>query len=61
VPRTPRKILNDPKHWLARAKEARRQATEMRDPEARRQMLAIAEGFERVAQLIAKRQTQTLH
>lgn len=39
----------DPKHWLERAEEARAVADGMRDPEARRAMLEIAERYERIA------------
>ena len=38
-----------PAQWLARAVEARRIAEGMRDPIARREMLAIAAGYERLA------------
>jgi hypothetical protein len=38
-----------PAQWLARAAEARRIAEGMRDPIARREMLAIAAGYGRLA------------
>ena len=40
----------DAKHWLDRAEEARRQADELTHPPARREMLLIAAGYERLAQ-----------
>ena len=36
-------------HWLIRAEDARTLADEMRDLEARRTMLAIAVGYEKLA------------
>jgi hypothetical protein len=33
--------INDPKHWLDRAKEARALAEQMNDPEAKRTMLKM--------------------
>ena len=33
--------INDPKHWLDRAKEARALAEQMDDPEAKRTMLKV--------------------
>ena len=36
-------------HWRALAAEARARADEMSDPEAKRIMLSIAEGYERLA------------
>lgn len=38
-----------PEHWLARAQEARTMADGMNDPEAIREMLKIAESYERIA------------
>ena len=43
--------INDPKHWLDRAKEARALAEQMNDPEAKRTMLKNADDYERLAQL----------
>ena len=45
---------NAPK-WCALAAEARTIATTMADPEARRIMRQIAEGYERLAMLAGKR------
>jgi hypothetical protein len=42
--------INDPKHWLDRAKEARALAEQMDDPEAKRTMLKNADDYERLAQ-----------
>jgi hypothetical protein len=42
--------INDPKHWLDRAKEARALAEHMDDPEAKRTMLKNADDYERLAQ-----------
>jgi hypothetical protein len=41
--------INDPKHWLGRAKEARALAEQLDDPEAKRTMLATADDYERLA------------
>ena len=38
--------INDPKHWLDRAKEARALAEQMNDPEAKRTMLKNADDYE---------------
>ncbi|HET7021395.1 MAG TPA: hypothetical protein VFI58_11830 [Xanthobacteraceae bacterium] len=40
-------ILDDPKHWLERAEEARSIADQLSDPDSRRMMLRIAEDYER--------------
>jgi hypothetical protein len=42
-------ILDDPKHWLERAEEARSIADQLSDPDSRRMMLRIAENYERFA------------
>jgi len=42
-------LLNDPKHWLGRAKEMRLLAQEMVDPESKRMMLKIADDYESLA------------
>ncbi len=47
--------IDDPEHWLERAEEARTIAEEMRDPQARLGMLAVAEGYERLAARAAER------
>ena len=43
-------LINDPKHWRERAEEARRIAEDMADQEAKRMMLSIAAGYDRLAQ-----------
>ena len=45
-----RALINDPAHWRDRAEEARRIAEEMVDPDAKRMMLNIAAGYDRLAQ-----------
>jgi hypothetical protein len=47
--------INDPKHWLDRAKEARALAEQMDDPEAKRTMLNNADDYERLAQRAEER------
>lgn len=39
-----------PDYWRNRAEEARAQASEMRDPSARRTLLDIAENYEQLAE-----------
>jgi hypothetical protein len=39
--------INDPKHWLDRAKEARALAEQIDDPEAKRTILKNADDYER--------------
>ena len=52
---TERHVLDDPRYWLDRAEEMRRLAEEMRDPETRRMMLSIAEGYDKLAQRTKER------
>ena len=47
--------LTDPKHWRDRAHEARIRAGELNDPEAKRQMLGIARGYDRLAERAEER------
>ena len=42
-------LLNDAKHWQDRAEEARVHADQMSDPEARRMMLEVAAGYDKLA------------
>jgi len=42
-------------HWLDRAKEAFTQADRLTHPEAKRMMLEIAAGYQRLAQLTEER------
>jgi hypothetical protein len=41
---------HEPEYWLKRAEEARAQARDMVTPEARREMLLIAAGYQRLAE-----------
>jgi hypothetical protein len=47
--------INDPKHWLDRAKEARALAEQMGDPEAKHTMLKNADDYERLAKRAKER------
>jgi hypothetical protein len=49
------RLINDPQHWRDRAEEARAHADEMNDPEAKRQMLEIARGYDRLAERAEER------
>ena len=40
---------HDVRYWLARAEDARRQAEEMTHPPAKREMLQVAAGYQRLA------------
>lgn len=42
--------VDDPRHWRARAEEARTMAETLSDPVARKSMLEIAEAYDRMAQ-----------
>jgi len=42
-------LLDNIKHWRARAEEARTIAEEITDPFAKRSMLKVAEGYEELA------------
>lgn len=45
------RILNNAEHWELRAQEARDQAEQIIDETAKREMLAIAKKYERMAKL----------
>ena len=47
--------INDPKYWRERAEEARSIAKLLNDPEAKRQLLAIAARYDRLADHIKQR------
>jgi hypothetical protein len=47
--------INDPMHWLDRAKEARALAEQMNVPEVKRTMLKNADDYERLAQRAEER------
>jgi len=46
---------SDEKYWLERAREAHAQAERMTAPQARRLMLEIAAGYQRLAQFTEER------
>ena len=48
-------LLDDVEHWWSRAEETRTIAEIMTDPEARRIMFDIAEGYDRLAQRAVER------
>lgn len=48
--------LNDPRHWLERAEEARSAAAGIADPAAREAMFRIAEAYEQMATRVQLRQ-----
>ena len=50
-----RALMNDPDHWRDRAEEARRISEDMADPEAKRMMLNIASGYERLVERAEQR------
>jgi hypothetical protein len=49
-------LFNNVKHWLERADNARSHAEVLTGVEAKRTMLEIAEGYERLASRAAERQ-----
>jgi hypothetical protein len=51
----PEHPINDAKHWLDRAKEARALAEQIADHEAKRTMLKNADDYERLAQRAEER------
>ncbi len=48
-------LLDNPRHWYSRAKEARLLAQRLTDEEACRIMLGVAETYERLAELAQQR------
>ena len=52
----PWRLLNDAKHWRDRAEEARTNAELMNDPEAKRMMVGIATGYDKLAKRAEERQ-----
>jgi hypothetical protein len=48
-------FIYDPGHWQRRAEEAREVADSLKDPEARKSMLKIANEYERLAQRARER------
>ena len=51
-------ILHDEAAWRARAEEARAIAESLTDPENRRTMLAIAEGYEVIVRRVINRRNE---
>lgn len=41
--------FDTPEHWRQRAEEARRQAEQIQDAEAKQAMLAVADNYEKLA------------
>jgi hypothetical protein len=48
-------VADEPEHWRGKADEARAMANHMHDPEAKRTMLDIAEGYDKLATRAARR------
>jgi|HubBroStandDraft_3_1064219.scaffolds.fasta_scaffold2037349_1 hypothetical protein len=48
-------LMNNPVHWRNRAEEARVNAEQISDPESKRMMLEIAEGYLRLAERAERR------
>ena len=51
----PISFINDPKHWLKRAEEARTMADSMNDLQSKEAMLRIAQDYERLAKRAEER------
>jgi hypothetical protein len=52
-------LTDDPKRWRDRARAARIRAGDLNDPEAKRQMLGIARGYDRLAERADERLRMT--
>ena len=48
-------LLNNVRHWLDRAEEARAVAGQMNDPDAKRVMFGIAEGYHPMVKFVRER------
>ena len=51
----PKVPINDPKHWRARAEEARTMAEQIGDSNSKRKMLRIADDYEELARRAERR------
>jgi hypothetical protein len=47
--------LDDPEHWRQRAQEMRALAEDTKDPESKRRMLEVADGYDGLAQRAEER------
>ena len=50
--------INHPEYWRSRAEEARALAEMLEDPEAKRMMMGVVEGYEQLAKYSEVRQKQ---
>jgi hypothetical protein len=55
----PLELLNNVKHWKDRAEEARSNAEQLSDPEAKRMMYGIANSYEAIAARAEERSLMT--
>ena len=53
-------IADDPSYWLGRAREMREMLKSVSDKEMREIIEEIAEGYERIAELIARKQNSEI-
>ena len=51
-------LLSNPRYWELRAEEARVIAQDMKDPEARRMMIGVADTFDLLARRFAEIEAQ---
>ena len=60
VKRSPmaKSTIHEARHWLERAKEARARAEQISDPESRLKMLEVADGYERMAVEVIRRESR---
>ncbi len=47
--------IDNPEYWRSRAEEARALAEMLEDPEAKRMMMDVVEGYERLAEYAVRR------
>lgn len=55
TPMTRSSLQDDPKHWRQLAQDARATADQLDDPDAKKTMLEIAEGYDQLASSAEKR------